>query len=81
MSDFNKYILEKTKYKLYDGIFICLKRNLDPQYSSKWKPEDVEMYDEVVFQGPYHTKQILWPRHAEQNTSGAELHKDLKVNS
>ena len=38
------------------------------------------MYDEVVFTGPYHTKQILWPRHAEQNTSGAELHKDLKVN-
>ena len=32
---------------------------MDPQYSSKWKPEDVEMYDEVVFMGPYHTKQIL----------------------
>ena len=47
--------------------------------SPKWKPEEVEMYDEVVFQSQPKVKQVLWPRHAVQNTSGAELHKDLKV--
>ena len=54
-------------------------RKLDPVNSPKWKPEEVEMYDEVVFQGQPKVKQVLWPRHAVQNTSGAELHKDLKV--
>ena len=47
--------------------------------SPKWKPEEVEMYDEVVFQSQPKETQVLWPRHAVQNTSGAELHKDLKV--
>ena len=54
-------------------------RKLDPVNSPIWKPEDVNMYDEVVFQGQQKVKQVLWPRHAVQNTSGAELHKDLKV--
>jgi len=54
-------------------------RKLDPVDSPKWKPEEVKMYDEVVFQGQQKVKQVLWPRHAVQNTSGAELHKDLKV--
>ena len=54
-------------------------RELDPLQSPKWKPEDVELFDEVVFKGPHITKQVLWPRHCVQNTSGAALHKDLKV--
>ena len=54
-------------------------RKLDPVNSPKWNPEEVSMYDEVVFEGHPKVKQVLWPRHAVQNTSGAELHKDLKV--
>ena len=29
-------------------------RKLDPDSSPKWKPEEVKMYDEVVFQGQQH---------------------------
>jgi nicotinamidase-related amidase len=36
-------------------------------------------YDTVVFAGPPLTEQTLWPRHCVQQTWGAELHKDLKV--
>ena len=67
------------KNKYYILHFFLYLRKLDPVDSPKWKPEEVKMYDEVVFQGQQKVKQVLWPRHAVQNTSGAELHKDLKV--
>ena len=60
--------------------FLPFLRQLDPQHSPKWKPEDVKVFDEVVFKGQQRPiKQVLWPTHCVQNTSGAELHKDLKV--
>ena len=67
----------KNKYDILHSVLYF--RKLDPVDSPKWKPEEVKMYDEVVFQGQQKVKQVLWPRHAVQNTSGAELHKDLKV--
>ena len=33
----------------------------------------------MVFTGPPKTEQVLWPRHCVQESWGAELHKDLKV--
>ena len=35
--------------------------------------------DTVIFAGPPLTEQILWPRHCEQDTWGAQLHDDIKV--
>ena len=67
----------KNKYNKVNSLLYF--RKLDPVNSPKWKAEEVKMYDEVVFQGQQKVKQVLWPRHAVQNTSGAELHKDLKV--
>ena len=40
---------------------------------------DVQLFEEVTFEGPPQTSQILWPRHCVQNTWGSELHPDLKV--
>ncbi|KAI4458219.1 pyrazinamidase/nicotinamidase [Holotrichia oblita] len=40
--------------------------------------ETAQLYDEVIFTGPPMKKQQLWPRHCVQNTSGAELHPDLR---
>ena len=41
--------------------------------------EKAELYQTVVFSGPPRTEQVLWPRHCVQNTWGAEMHRDLKV--
>ena len=35
--------------------------------------------DVVVFEGPPKTEQVLWPTHCVQESWGAEMHKDLKV--
>lgn len=39
----------------------------------------VQVYDKVLFDGKPPIEQILWPRHCVQDSWGAELHKDLKV--
>lgn len=41
--------------------------------------EDVQVFDEVTFEGPPRTDQKLWPKHCVQRTWGAELHPDLRV--
>jgi hypothetical protein len=41
--------------------------------------DKAQAYDTVVFAGPPPMKQRLWPRHCVQDTWGAELHKELKV--
>ena len=43
------------------------------------KPEDAKVMDEVEFEGPPKTVQILWPKHCVSNTWGSQLHPDLKV--
>ena len=42
-------------------------------------PSKACVMDSVVFEGPPMTEQVLWPAHCVQNSWGAELHKDLKV--
>lgn len=50
------------------------------QSSKIQDPSTVKILDTVVFQGSdgHPMEQTLWPRHAVQNTSGAELHPKLK---
>ena len=38
-----------------------------------------EVYDIVEFAGPPKFNQTLWPDHCIQNSTGADLHEDLKV--
>ncbi|CAG2181692.1 unnamed protein product [Oppiella nova] len=42
-------------------------------------PEDVLLYDTVVFEGPPQTPQKLWPTHCVQQTWGSQLHPHLNV--
>lgn len=37
------------------------------------------IYDTVIFEGPPINEQRLWPKHCVQNSWGAELHQDVKV--
>lgn len=46
--------------------------------SSKVTAEEAKVLDTVVFDNPLR-EQILWPPHCVQETTGAELHPDLKV--
>lgn len=42
--------------------------------------DSAKVGDLAVFTGEnFAVEQILWPRHCQQDTWGAELHKDLKV--
>ncbi|CAF0964015.1 unnamed protein product [Rotaria sordida] len=42
---------------------------------------DLQIYSTAIFDipGVPRMKQVLWPAHCVQNTSGAELHSDLKI--
>ncbi|RWS00591.1 pyrazinamidase/nicotinamidase-like protein [Dinothrombium tinctorium] len=42
---------------------------------------DVQILDIVTFEGPPKIVQKMWPKHCVQNSSGAALHSDLKVDS
>lgn len=44
------------------------------------KAETAQLYDTVVFEGSPKIKQRLWPKHCVQDSWGAQLYKDLKVN-
>ena len=52
-------------------------RQLHPD-SKIQDPGAAELFQTVIFTGPPKTEQVLWPRHCQQNSWGAELHKDLK---
>ena len=47
--------------------------------SSPTSAENSKVFDTVVYEHTSKIKQVLWPIHCEQNSWGAELHKDLKV--
>ena len=47
--------------------------------SSPTTAEVSKVFDVVVYEQTPTIKQVLWPTHCEQNTWGAEFHKDLKV--
>jgi len=47
--------------------------------TSKIKAEEANVYDVVVFDGDAVLEQTLWPVHCEQESWGAKLHADLKV--
>ncbi|KAL3880544.1 hypothetical protein ACJMK2_032776 [Sinanodonta woodiana] len=42
-------------------------------------PENPQLYDTVVFDGPPQIEQKLWPCHCVQESWGSQLHPDLKV--
>ena len=42
-------------------------------------PDRCNLYDTVTFEGPPQMEQVLWPAHCVQESWGAELHPDLKV--
>lgn len=47
--------------------------------SSKIDANSAQLHDTVIFDGVPPIKQHLWPRHCVQDSWGAELHKDLKI--
>ena len=51
------------------------------QIKIKVEADSAKVGDLAVFKGEeFAVDQILWPRHCQEDTWGAELHKDLKVN-
>ncbi|XP_054716368.1 nicotinamidase-like [Uloborus diversus] len=47
--------------------------------AENFKPEEVALFDTVVFKDPVVIKQKLWPRHCVENSWGSKLHEDLKI--
>lgn len=42
-------------------------------------PDDANVFDTVVFEGPPVMTQKLWPRHCVQNSWGAKIHENIKI--
>lgn len=42
-------------------------------------PEEIQVYDTVIFEGPPNIEQKLWPAHCIQGSWGSELHPNLKI--
>lgn len=56
--------------------------SLYPLHStSRVTAEKAKLFDVVVYDKMPIIDQVLWPRHCEMNTWGAELHKGLSVSS
>lgn len=49
--------------------------------SSPVTADNAKVFDTIIFDGDPPIVQRLWPKHCVQNSWGAELHKNLKVNS
>ena len=52
-------------------------RNGIPFESEDDQPTDIQVFEEVTFEGPPMTDQKLWPRHCVQGSWGAKLHPDV----
>lgn len=43
------------------------------------QPTDIQVFEEVTFEGPPQTDQKLWPKHCVQGSWGAKLHPDVTL--
>lgn len=59
--------------------FIDNVKNRPMHASSQIDADSAKMHDTVIFDGVTPIEQHLWPRHCVQDSWGAELHKDLKI--
>ena len=48
--------------------------------SSPVNAEDAKVFDKVIYGGEKPIEQVMWPPHCIQDSEGAELHSELKVN-